>query len=407
MRSHTVITHIGLATLLLVAVSGCRDATGYAKRAAEKEKNGNFYGAIADFNEAIMLKPDFADAYIGRGDAELKTKNFMGAAVDYNRAAKLKPELIHRHDFSQFARANPVNLLGEQALGLLQMKEYDKLDALAAKLRASKERYADGVWQLASFYGGLVPLNNESDVVWNDRIEAIGLWAMARPQSITARVSWGYVMVAYAWKARGGGEVNTVSIEGWRLFYQRLGQAVAILKPARSLKEKCPVYWSALMRAALGLHANRLQYDGIYDEATKTEPDYAAYHFNRAVYLLPRWYGVEGEWERDLTAAADKVGGEDGDMLYAQVVWNMNQSYSLNPFPNGTLSWKRADNGFEIIEKRFPDAPEARIERAYLACLTQNKLPAFVYQQAIATSLDMPLPTRQTTLSRLWDALRR
>ena len=126
------------------------------------------------------------------------------------------------------------------------------------------------------------------------------------------------------------------------------------------------------MRAALGLQANRLQFDGICDEAIKSEPDYETCYFRRAIYLLPRWYGREGEWESDLARQADKLGGENGDMLYAQVVWNMNQSYYLNPFPDANLSWKRVDSGFEIIEKRFPDALEARGERAYLACLHQN-----------------------------------
>ena len=205
-----VITNVGLATVLLLAACGCHDATGFAKRAAEREKNGNLSGALADFDEAIMLQPNLTDAYIGRGDVEMKSRNYLSAAVDYNRAAKLKPELVHQHDFSQFARANPVNLIAEQALGLLEVKDYDKLDALAAKLRASKERFADGMWQLAIFYDGLVPLNSEPEVVWDDRIQAIGLWATSRPESITARVAWGYVLVNYAWKARGGGEVNTV-----------------------------------------------------------------------------------------------------------------------------------------------------------------------------------------------------
>jgi hypothetical protein len=394
MRSQTVITNIGLATLLLVAACGCRDATSYAKRAAGKQKSGDLNGAIADFGKAIEIKPDFADAYIGRGDVEIKTHSFLGAAVDYYRAAKLRPDLIHQHYFSQFAGANPTNPIATQALILLEAKDYDKLDALAAKLRVSKECSADGVWQLASVYNGLIPLNSAPDTVWDDRIMTIGLWATARPESITARVAWADVLVAYAWKARGGGEVNTVSPEGWRLFFQRLGQAVTILKAARSLNEQCPEYWSVLMRAALGLEAKRLQFDGIFDEATKFEPGYETYYFRRAIYLLPRWYGRQGEWESDLAAAADKLGGEDGDMLYAQVVWNLNQSYFMNPFSEGNLSWQRVDKGFEIIEKYFPDALEARMERAYLACLNQNAFGrADILQRIIAESGNIPQST--------------
>jgi len=410
MRSQTVITHIGLAALLLMAACGCRDATGYVNRAVEREKNGDFKGALDDFNRALVLKPDLVEAFIGRGDVEFKTTNFLGASVDFYRAAKLKPELIHQHDFSQFAQANPTNPIRDQALSLLNAKDYDKLDALAAKLRASKECFADGVWQLAGVYDGLVPLNSAPDTVWDDRVMALGAWAAARPESITARVAWADVLVAYAWKARGGGEVNTVTTDGWRLFSQRLGQAVTILKAARSLNEQCPVYWSVMMRAALGLQASRLQFDGICDEAIKSEPNYEACYFRRAIYLLPRWYGREGEWERDLARQADKLGGENGDMLYAQVVWNMHQSYYLDHFPDANLSSKRLDHGFEIIEERFPDALEARGERAYLACLDQNPfLSAGLLQRIIVEQANMalPPPPPQSPLTKLLSALLR
>jgi tetratricopeptide (TPR) repeat protein len=384
MRGHTVITNSWLAALLLVAACGCRDATDYANRAVEQEKSGDLRDALANFDRAIKLKPDFVDAFIGRGDVKYKIADFSGAMGDYTNAARLKPELLHPHFIAQFATANPTNPIANKAVVLLGAKDYDKLDALAAKLRTSKERYADGTWQLANFYSGLIPLTSDPDTAWDDRVMAIAMWSTARPESITARVAWADVLVCYAWKARGGGEVNTVSPEGWRLFFQRLRQAMVILKAATSVNEKCPVYWSVMMRAALGLQANQLQFDDIFDEATKSEPGYEAYYFSRAVYLLPRWYGRGGEWGSDLAAAADKVGGENGDMLYAQVVWNLNRDYFVNPFLEGNASWKRVDNGFQIIEKHFPDALEARIERAYLAALFQSGLAQDYYRRGQA-----------------------
>jgi tetratricopeptide (TPR) repeat protein len=384
MRYKTVIGHFLCAALLLIAVSGCRDATGYVKRGIEREKKGDFDGAKADFSKAIELKPDFVAAYIDRGDVKYKTDDLNGAQADYSKAAKLEPDLIHPHYLSQFAQVNPTNPIADQAVILLEAKQYDKLDALAATLRTSKQCYADGVWELSSLYNGLVPLNSVPDAAWDDRLSDIGLWAVARPDSITARVAWGNVLVAYAWKARGGGEVNTVTPEGWKLFFQRLVQGASILKAAKSLNEQCPEYWSVLMRAALGLQADRVQFDGIFDEAIKFKPDYEAYYFRRAIYLLPRWDGREGEWESDLTKSADKLGGEDGDMLYAQIVWNLSKGYFINPFQGGNLSWQRVDKGFGIIQQRFPDSLEARMERAYLAALEQYTSAMAYYNRGYA-----------------------
>lgn len=162
------------------------------------------------------------------------------------------------------------------------------------------------------------------------------------------------------------------------------------------------------MRAALGLQAKRTQFDGIFNEATRSEPGYETYYYRRAIYLLPRWYGLEGEWESDLATAADKLGGEQGDMLYAQVVWNLNQLYYVTPFPDANLSWKRVDRGFEVIEKRYPDALEARVERAYLACIAPNKFPATLYQHIIAEgAMNLPQPAPQSALTRLMHEFQR
>jgi tetratricopeptide (TPR) repeat protein len=159
-----------------------------------------------------------------------------------------------------------------------------------------------------------------------------------------------------------------------------LTEATRILGEAKTLKEKCPLYWRVLMRDALGLQIDKTRFDAIFDEAIKFEPDFENYYFRRVIYLLPRWYGSEGEWQNDLTMSADKIGGENGDMFYAQVIWNMNQpSYFQNPFMEDNVSWTRVDKGFEVIEKYFPDSLAAKIERAQLAILANDAQAATYY----------------------------
>jgi hypothetical protein len=254
------------------------------------------------------------------------------------------------------------------ANALFEARKYDELDELAGKLRSSKDCYANGAWKLNDIYAGLVPADKAADDEWQNRIAALQAWIAAKPDSITARVSLANVLVNYAWKARGGGWANTVTDESWRLFGDRLHQAMAVLKAAGNLKAQCPYYWTVKMRAALGLQMDKNQFNDIFQQAMNYESDYEPSYLQRAVYLMPRWYGGEGELETDLEESANQMGGENGDMLYTQVVWGIHaRASSPNVFEENHFSWPRVDRGFAVIEERFPDSLAAKSERAYLA----------------------------------------
>ena len=58
-----------------------------------KFSQGDYSGAIADFERAIQLKPDYAEAYNNRGLAKHELGDHEDALADYERAIQLKPEL--------------------------------------------------------------------------------------------------------------------------------------------------------------------------------------------------------------------------------------------------------------------------------------------------------------------------
>jgi hypothetical protein len=270
----------------------------------------------------------------------------------------------------------------------LATKDFDKLDALARKYRASKEHYADGLWKLNEVYAGISPGKQADDSYWSGHLAVLENWMKAKPDSITARVAMADSLVSYAWKARGSGYAKTVTKDGRKQFGERLKHATGVLAEARTLKEQCPRWWSVMLQAALGLGVDRAYYDRIFNEAILFDPAYMVYYARKANYLLPRWHGRPGEWEAFVARAADNIGGENGDILYARVVW-FEESYFKNIFRENKISWERTDKGLEALMKRYPNSLAVKSERAYLAGIAGDRPKARKYFDALEGRVDL------------------
>ena len=64
----------------------------YYYRAYAKDDLGDKQGAIADYNQAIAINPQFANAYTGRGLAKYALGDKQGAIADYNQAIAINPQ---------------------------------------------------------------------------------------------------------------------------------------------------------------------------------------------------------------------------------------------------------------------------------------------------------------------------
>jgi hypothetical protein len=278
--------------------------------------------------------------------------------------------------------------LRKEARQLFRAKDFEKLEKLAQEYRSSKQTGPCGGWMLVEVYEGIVIRKESTDEEWKSHLTELQEWVRARPQSITARVSLARAWTWYAWKARGGGYADTVSEEQFKLFGERLDNARKVLLEASKLKEHCPVWWSVLLRVALGLGMERREYDALFRQALAEYPSYDGCYYMRAWFLLPRWYGKEGEWEADLKKSADQIGGDDGDVLYAKVVWDM-QGFHENVFTENKLSWSRVDKGFEIMEQRFPDSLQPKSASAFLASLGAERSTAKKYLERLEGKVDL------------------
>jgi tetratricopeptide (TPR) repeat protein len=88
---------------------------------------GDYQQAIADYSEAIRLKPDYPTAFNNRGNAYKNLKQYDKAIADYSEAIRLKPDyptdvLAYRN------RADCYDVVGNVAEAKRDREEADQLD---------------------------------------------------------------------------------------------------------------------------------------------------------------------------------------------------------------------------------------------------------------------------------------
>ncbi len=72
-------------------LSGADLAAAYNNRGTVYDEKGEYDRAIADYGQALRLKPDYPHAYKNRGRMQFYGGNFRAAALDVAKALELSP----------------------------------------------------------------------------------------------------------------------------------------------------------------------------------------------------------------------------------------------------------------------------------------------------------------------------
>jgi tetratricopeptide (TPR) repeat protein len=74
------------------------NASDYFLRGVSKHQQGDYRGALADYNQTIAFDPKFSKAYYNRGNLKAKKLNdIQGALADFNQAISLNPRYAYAY----------------------------------------------------------------------------------------------------------------------------------------------------------------------------------------------------------------------------------------------------------------------------------------------------------------------
>lgn len=89
---------------LILKDSEFGEAEVYYNRGVAKFALGEFAEALTDYNEAIQLKPDYADAYHNRGVVKIQLKQLNKALADFDEAIRIKPDYAEAYNSRGIAK---------------------------------------------------------------------------------------------------------------------------------------------------------------------------------------------------------------------------------------------------------------------------------------------------------------
>jgi tetratricopeptide (TPR) repeat protein len=136
-----------------------RDPSDFYYRGCSLGSTGEWRAAIADFNEAIRLSPEFAAAFVARGTVRWKREEYAMAIADYQQAVRLDPRAVPAHLRLAAAYAScPTATLRSPAKAMASAKR-------ACELSGYRDR--DSVQVLAALHAQAG--NFEAAVKWQTR----------------------------------------------------------------------------------------------------------------------------------------------------------------------------------------------------------------------------------------------
>lgn len=256
-------------------------------------------------------------------------------------------------------------------LGRFESGKFGELEVLASHIIGEKSLFGDGSWKILRLHEALELPGDQPDEKWSAREVEIEKWEAQFPESITARTAHIGFLASYAGYARGAGSADSSMGVHSPLSDVRLAVAAELYQSCRSMAAKSPMLWYEGQRVGLGQGWPTKAVLGQFEEAKRAEPEFWHYDGQVARFLLPKWHGKDGDWEKFEEAEIQRNGGL-GVEEYARTVFEVSANYK-NVFKESHAEWAFVKEGYGILMQKYPASLMLVNQYAVLAVLAADR----------------------------------
>ena len=109
-RTTAIVVALSVLALASPLITGCTNplADNSFNSGVDKYEQGDYQGAIADYNKAIEINPKDAITHTNRGNVKDDLEDYQGAIADYTKVIDMNP---------QFAPACSISGMSKHLLG--------------------------------------------------------------------------------------------------------------------------------------------------------------------------------------------------------------------------------------------------------------------------------------------------
>ncbi|MFN3150445.1 WD40 repeat domain-containing protein [Bremerella sp.] len=158
-------------------------------------------------------------------------------------------------------------------------------------------------------------------------------------------------------EARGSGFAFRVTPEGWVTLEEYMEKAWEMLEPMLEEDHVPPEAFRRAIQVARYQNWTDEQLDPIIDRAMIQAPTYSLIWKGACFSKLPRWGGMPGDCEALAARVADRIGGKEGDLMYADIARDMRILFSWRELvEDHGFDKQRLLRGMLALCERAPDA---------------------------------------------------